>query len=194
ASRASYRLNARLAQHAVVPYTTLFRSAKLLAAMRSGVSGSWAMVKRATTRAITLISRVRSTLPQAGRQGEIDGDDAVHDQTCSAALDGDPQGGGVEQRTHGVLTGDRVHVDVPHHEATAPRVAPQQVEDQRQHEECPGVHDSSDPLVRPAEMFRQERGGKRYQGNAQQEQEIQPQQTLVSALDQPEQPMVVDPH
>src|SRR2546430_5507419 len=65
--------------------------AKLLAAMRSGVSGSWAMVKRTTARAITLISRVRSTLPQAGRQGEIDGDDAVHDQTCSAAHDGDPQ-------------------------------------------------------------------------------------------------------
>src|SRR2546430_9752553 len=57
--------------------------AKLLAAMRSGVSGSWAMVKRTTARAITLISRVRSTLPQAGGRGAKDGHDTRYDEARS---------------------------------------------------------------------------------------------------------------
>src|SRR5256884_7721576 len=90
--------------------------AKLLAAMRSGVSGSWAMVKRTTARAITLISRVRSTLPQAGRPGGIEGEDARPHEKCSAAHDGEPHGGGGEPRTHGVLPGGRGPVDGPHPE------------------------------------------------------------------------------
>src|SRR5256884_7739712 len=94
--------------------------AKLLAAMRSGVSGSWAMVKRTTARAITLISRVRSTLPQAGRPGEIDGDDAVHEQTLSAAHHRAPPGGGGEQRTPGGLTGGRGPRGGPRHRGPPP--------------------------------------------------------------------------
>src|SRR5437016_4658608 len=73
-------------------------------------------------------------------------------------------------------------------------IVPQDVEDDRQEEKGRAVDDSRDPLVGPPQVLRQECRGKRDPGDAEQQQEVEPDQPVVTAHDQREQPVMVDPH
>ena len=136
-----------------------------------------------------------TAFPQPRGQREVDGQERTEDQAGRSIDESHEKHDGVQHRPLDILASNGMGGPAfVWHMPPSYAMPPQQIEDDRDHDERAAVQDGGTPLLWAAEIGGQDSRRKRNPGDKQEEHQVNRNQGLIRRLDEGEQPVVIDPH